>query len=155
MTNTTCPCGSQIDYQHCCYPFHAGISFAPNAECLMRSRYSAFVNNQCAYLIDTHHPDYLNGLTAEMLSDNTVKWLGLQIENADLKSDTRATVTFKAWYKAEGCIDAIYERSQFIFENSKWFYTQGTQKSAKLPSRNDPCVCNSGKKFKQCCLKSI
>lgn len=25
-------------------------------------------------------------------------------------------------------------------------------KKHKLPGRNDPCVCGSGKKFKKCCL---
>lgn len=26
-----------------------------------------------------------------------------------------------------------------------------TQVNEKLPSRNDPCLCNSGKKYKKCC----
>lgn len=28
-------------------------------------------------------------------------------------------------------------------------------RSAKKPGRNDPCPCNSGKKFKRCCLDKI
>jgi len=27
------------------------------------------------------------------------------------------------------------------------------RKSAKQPSRNDPCPCGSGKKYKQCCAR--
>ena len=25
----------------------------------------------------------------------------------------------------------------------------------KIPGRNDPCICGSGKKFKKCCLKKF
>jgi hypothetical protein len=28
-------------------------------------------------------------------------------------------------------------------------------KAVKLPGRNEPCVCGSGKKFKKCCLPKI
>jgi uncharacterized protein len=29
------------------------------------------------------------------------------------------------------------------------------QSGQKLPNRNDPCLCGSGKKFKKCCEKLI
>ena len=52
---TPCPCGSALDYAACCGRWHAGPEHlqAPNAEALMRSRYSAFVRGLGGYLLDT------------------------------------------------------------------------------------------------------
>ena len=158
----TCPCGSQKIYQDCCQILHLGLdSGAQLATCpeqLMRSRYCAFVLKNFDYIIKTHHADFLEGLTLEQLQQGPhPEWLGLDVLSADdtTQSDGSkgGTVTFKAWYKMNGEIDAIYERSEFIFEQGRWFYTQGHQMHAKLQGRNDPCVCHSGKKFKQCCMK--
>lgn len=157
-----CPCGSQKPYQDCCQALHLGLDsgaqLATSPEQLMRSRYCAFTLKNFDYIIKAHHADYLDGLTLEQLQQGPhPHWLGLDVLSADetIHADGRkhGTVTFKAWYKMSGEIDAIYERSEFIFEQDRWFYTKGHQMHAKLPGRNDPCVCHSGKKFKQCCLK--
>ncbi|MET0725475.1 MAG: YchJ family metal-binding protein, partial [Leifsonia sp.] len=50
-----CPCLSGEAYGSCCGRFHAG-AVAPTAVQLMRSRYSAFVVGDAAYLLDTWHP---------------------------------------------------------------------------------------------------
>lgn len=120
----------------------------------MRSRYSAFVMNNFDYILNTHHKAYLNGLTLAQLSAGPhMQWLGLDVIEASPTSiaDTTGFVTFKAWYTFNGELDAIYERSEFIREHGQWYYTQGRQMTAKMPGRNDACVCHSGKKFKQCC----
>ncbi|PSD27176.1 hypothetical protein C7E18_09980, partial [Stenotrophomonas maltophilia] len=51
-----CPCGLPADYPVCCGRFHAGEA-APDAERLMRSRYSAYVRGLAGYLRHTWHPD--------------------------------------------------------------------------------------------------
>ncbi|MDN5500829.1 YchJ family protein [Shewanella xiamenensis] len=156
-----CPCCSQKPYQHCCETLHlnvdSGTQVATSPEQLMRSRYCAFVLKNFDYIIKTHHVDFLDGLTFEQLQQGPhPHWLGLEVLAANEKiypdGTQRGNVTFKAWYKLAGEIDAIYERSEFIFEQGRWYYTQGQQMQAKRPGRNDPCVCQSGKKFKQCCL---
>ncbi|MCS5574781.1 MAG: SEC-C metal-binding domain-containing protein, partial [Pseudomonadales bacterium] len=38
-----CPCESGQIYDKCCGLFLAGMGFAPTAEALMRSRYTAYV----------------------------------------------------------------------------------------------------------------
>lgn len=157
-----CPCGSQKTYQDCCQTLHLGLDsgeqLAKSPEQLMRSRYCAFVLKNFDYVIKTHHADFLNDLTLEQLQQGPhPQWLGLDVLSADETihpdNSKHGTVTFKAWYKLSSDIDAIYERSEFIFEQGRWYYTEGHQMHAKLPGRNDPCVCHSGKKFKQCCLK--
>ena len=168
-TKQTCPCGSGLSYQDCCGPLHthvdSGQVIARTPEQLMRSRYCAFVLKNFDYILKTHHPDYLNGLTLTSLNAGPhPHWLGLDVQSstetpshnaqAAIVEQRHGTVTFKAWYKLDGEIDAIYERSEFIYQESRWYYSQGQQMTAKLPGRNDLCICHSGKKFKQCCLKS-
>ena len=51
-----CPCGTGLTYGECCGKYHAGTN-APTAEALMRSRFSAFVTGDEAYLLRTWDPD--------------------------------------------------------------------------------------------------
>ena len=51
-----CPCGSNFPYTDCCGPLIRGTSFADTAEDLMRSRYTAFTENNWEYLVLTSHP---------------------------------------------------------------------------------------------------
>ncbi|MDR6964464.1 YchJ family protein [Shewanella putrefaciens] len=155
-----CPCGTGKYYRDCCEPLHLDSTFAHRVEQLMRSRYSAFALKKFDYIIKTQHPDFLGDLTLANLNLGPhPHWLGLDlIASEEFVNSTalkQGTVTFKAWYKLEGEIDAIYEHSEFIYQDNRWYYTKGKQMTAKLPSRNDPCICHSGKKFKQCCLNSL
>lgn len=155
MTDELCPCqqdNSSLTYTQCCKPLHSGHAIAQSPEQLMRSRYSAFVKGEFAYLVATHHPAFRNGMTAANLAQGSYpKWLGLVIESTKLK-DEKGQVTFKAWYRDDAGIDAIFEQSQFCLLDGRWYYTQGDQFEVKLPKRNDKCICHSGKKFKQCCM---
>ncbi|WP_350430977.1 YchJ family protein [Shewanella sp. H8] len=152
--SSQCPCGSLQTYVQCCEPYHLNYSVADTPERLMRSRYSAFVLRHFTYLILTHHPDYLQGLTEQQLAQGNTQWLGLEVVSSKQQSD-HAEVTFKAWFIDNKQIDAIYECSSFVKQQNRWFYTQGQQMTTRLPGRNDPCICNSGKKFKQCCAKRL
>jgi len=51
-----CPCGLPDKYESCCGRYHSGETSAPTAEKLMRSRYSAFVKHNVAYLKETTWP---------------------------------------------------------------------------------------------------
>ena len=51
-----CPCGSGLGYAECCRPLHEGVAHADSAVRLMRSRYSAYVVHDTAYLLRTWHP---------------------------------------------------------------------------------------------------
>ncbi|MFN2350207.1 MAG: YchJ family protein, partial [Thioalkalivibrio sp.] len=90
-----CPCGSGKNYAACCGRHHGGEALPETAEQLMRSRYSAYVLGDEAYLLRTWHsstrPDSL-GL------DTRVKWLGLKIRDSSGggPGDDRGTVSFVA-----------------------------------------------------------
>ncbi len=72
-----CPCGG-IDYAACCGRYHDGIP-APDANLLMRSRYSAYVMKFKPYLLATWHPDTR---PAGIDFDDGTKWLGLEIRKS-------------------------------------------------------------------------
>ncbi len=146
-----CPCGSNKNYQHCCYRFHSKELFASTPEELMRSRYSAFVLKEFQYLMDTHADEYTDSRSIEELSKPPLpNWLALDVIDSTQKQNT-GTVTFIAWYKLEGKLDAIHEKSNFVKTKDHWFYTDGEHLTVRIPKRNDLCVCHSGKKFKKCC----
>ncbi|MGZ9898300.1 YchJ family protein [Shewanella gaetbuli] len=166
--NALCPCNSQLSYADCCQTLHSSSNMATTAEQLMRSRYCAFVVEDYRYLIDTHYKDFLHGLTQAQLAQNNPQWLSLEVIEHQLLSANptvknriafnhnypnlpQAMVIFKAWYKTDKSVDVIYEASHFVFESNRWFYTYGEQMDCPLPTRNEACICLSGKKFKQCC----
>ncbi|WP_027331092.1 YchJ family protein [Marinimicrobium agarilyticum] len=148
MTDTRmCPCGSRAIYEHCCGRYHAGEP-APTPEALMRSRFSAFVENRTDYLTATWHsstrPNTLD------LTDSP-NWVGLSVLASDA-SDDQGHVHFKAYYRAGEQWCFLEEHSDFVREEGRWFYVSGeTRDEGFKPGRNETCLCGSGRKFKRCC----
>jgi SEC-C motif-containing protein len=70
-----CPSGSTRPYPECCGLWHAGAP-APDAQSLMRSRYSAYVLCNEQYLLATWHPSTRPG---SIPFSNNQKWLGLNV----------------------------------------------------------------------------
>jgi SEC-C motif-containing protein len=148
MTNS-CPCGSHLLYADCCQRFHHQHKHAPTPEALMRSRYSAFVLERTDYLYASWHPDTR---PASLALDDNPAWASLQILNSN-ENGNRGTVHFRAIYRRGNGWGYLEEHSDFIRENHRWYYYNGTPHEGILkPGRNDPCPCGSGKKFKACCL---
>lgn len=118
---TLCPCHSGEPYADCCAPLHQGAP-APNATRLMRSRYSAYVLKNDAYLTSSWHVSTRpNDLTKASLQG--VKWLGLTVLDARNLDTTHATVAFEARFKkGKEKTQTLFENSVFIFENGHWFY---------------------------------
>jgi SEC-C motif-containing protein len=120
-----CPCGSTLPYEACCGRWHHGPErlLAPDAERLMRSRYSAFVLDDLPYLLDTWHPDTR---PAEITPNpEGLKWLGLTIKNYSVQDEDHATVEFVARHRLAGRAVRLHERSRFVREADRWFYVDG------------------------------
>lgn len=129
-----CPCGLPAAYAHCCGRFHqadeaGNYPAAPDAERLMRSRYSAFVHGLTDYLRVTWHastrPDPLD------LEDAGLRWLGLQVKRVspvtpgDAHTPPQAWVEFVARSKQAGRAHRLHETSRFVFEAGRWTYIDG------------------------------
>ena len=118
---TPCPCGG-ADYAACCGSYHGG-GIAPDAEALMRSRYSAYVLKLEAYLLATWHPDTRPEDLA--LAEDRTKWLGLSILKHHRESDEQATVEFVARFKISGRAARMHEISRFLCVDGRWHYLNG------------------------------
>lgn len=120
-----CPCQSQQAYSDCCARWHHGPLYlkAPNAEQLMRSRYSAFVLDELDYLLATWHPS----TRPSDLEPNPaqIKWLGLTIRAHQIIDEHTQRVEFVARHRLDGRATRLHEISRFSFEDGQWFYVDG------------------------------
>lgn len=117
-----CPCDPSRAYADCCGRWHAGTP-APDAERLMRSRYSAFVLQRSQYLLDTWHPR-TRPATLE-LDEPGLKWLGLEVRSHRVTGPDTAEVEFVARSKVGGRAHRLHERSRFERLDGRWFYIDG------------------------------
>ncbi|MCB0407206.1 MAG: YchJ family protein [Bdellovibrionales bacterium] len=157
-----CPCGSQKLYHECCEPIILKKRLAKTAEELMRSRYSAFVQNAMEHIQSTHDPSTRNDLDMEgnQAWSERAKWKGLEIikTEAGTENDSEGTVEFIASYEMDGEPQKHHELSFFKKIKDKWYFIDGKnlsvatfQREQPKIGRNDPCSCGSGKKYKKCC----
>ncbi len=143
---SACPCGSGLAFADCCEPALNGVP-APTAERLMRSRYTAFVLSEERYLSESWHP---STRPARIDTANAPRWSGLEIRRTEAgrENDDRGIVEFIAHHHA----GALHETSRFVREDGRWYYLDGEiHPKTGQPSRNGPCPCGSGRKYKRCC----
>ncbi|MGJ5851028.1 MULTISPECIES: YchJ family protein [Streptomyces] len=116
----TCPCGLPAAYEACCGRYHSGGAAAPTAEALMRSRYSAFVVRDAAYLLRSWHP---RTRPTGVDFDTTMRWTGLEILDTQDGSafHSTGTVTFRASFRG----GSMHERSRFERVDGAWVYVDG------------------------------
>lgn len=119
-----CYCGAAPAYEQCCAPLVNGSAMPASAEQLMRSRYSAFVVQNEAYLLASWHPDTR---PSRVRLDDNQRWLGLVIKstNAGGTADSEGLVEFVARYKIAGKGHRLHESSCFKKIQGKWYYFSG------------------------------
>jgi SEC-C motif-containing protein len=126
MDKLLCPCRSGRHFAQCCGPYLAGQQLAATARVLMRSRYTAYVQQDENYLLQSWHPSTRPHDLA-LRQQAPVKWLGLTIirTQAGEENDTNGVVEFVARYKVNGKAQRLHETSQFVKEAGRWFYVRG------------------------------
>jgi SEC-C motif-containing protein len=106
---------------------------APDAESLMRSRYTAFVRERADYLLATWHA---STRPASIEFEPGIKWLGLDVRSRSVLDADHAEVEFVARHRdATGVAARLHERSRFVREGdeeagevARWFYVDGEMK---------------------------
>lgn len=179
-----CYCCSSLPYSACCEPFLTHRERPGTPEQLMRSRFSAYAVRNFEYVLATYSHEKRIGLTIAQLTDSAgkAKWFALQVANSTYAQPTssegrsfpsssrsedvsdrsnipmQGTVEFTAYFFEDGSLFQLHETSNFVKENDRWYYHDGILHDdcgkLKYP-RNLPCLCNSGKKFKQCCATKV
>lgn len=89
----------------------------------MRSRYSAFVLDKLAYLLDTWHPSTRPASLAP--NPPGLKWLGLAIKQSRDQAADQASVEFVARSRQSGGASRMHEVSRFVREAGRWYYVDG------------------------------
>ena len=133
VPSAACPCGrlqgsgpkaKPLAYADCCGRFidHWDAQPAPDAECLMRSRYTAFVCERADYLLATWHPSHR---PASLDLDAAAQWLGLEVRGHWVQNADHAEVEFVARHRLGGRAVRLHERSRFLREGGRWYYVDG------------------------------
>jgi SEC-C motif domain protein len=145
MKPVECPCGGASPspssssssskkakpprYEACCGRFIEGGEFPSNAMELMRSRYTAYVLGNTAYLKATW-ADATCPQDLDASSDGNTKWLGLAIKRHTVIDQTKEEVEFVARYKVDGRAHRLHEASRFERnESGYWVYIAGEIKN--------------------------
>ena len=138
-----CPCGrlapagpggskgkgaAHLPFARCCgrylpAPEADGLA-APDAESLMRSRYTAFVCERADYLQATWHA---STRPATLDFEPGAKWLGLDVRRHSTSDADHAVVEFVARYRVGGRAVRLHETSRFVREGGRRFYVDGDQ----------------------------
>ena len=130
VSEQTCPCrrlGSAkkpLTFAACCARYLNDFENtpAPDAQSLMRSRYSAYVLMRTDYLKATWHT---STRPADVTHDDGTKWLGLEVRRHVLIDADNAQVEFVARYRSAGRGIRIHELSRFVREAGRWYYADG------------------------------
>ncbi len=159
--SSPCPCGTGRSFTDCCGAVIAGRRPAATAEELMRSRYTAHVRGDEAYLHRTYKCTAGRPFVPSPEGPTTT-WTKLVIHQHEpgAQPDT-ATVDFSAYYEEEGQTGVLEEKAEFQRIAGSWIYTRALRQgpapvrsAGPKVGRNDPCPCGSGKKYKHCCLRN-
>ena len=125
-SSTPCPCrlpAALPRYADCCGRFHTEAAFAPDAEALMRSRYSAYVLGLSDYLLKTWHAS--TRPTSLEPDPSGLKWLGLEVRRHAAADADHSSVEFVARSKLGGRAHRLHELSRFVREDGRWYYVDG------------------------------
>jgi SEC-C motif-containing protein len=135
-----CPCGrvapaapggkgkalSVLPYAACCGRYIAAPGAtappAPDAESLMRSRYTAFVCERADHLLATWHPDTR---PPSLDFEPRAQWLGLQVRRHGVIDADYAIVEFVARHRVGGRAVRLHETSRFVRQGGQWWYVDG------------------------------
>jgi SEC-C motif-containing protein len=149
---STCPCGglrdglsdglssrpsggssnaAPLDYAACCARFIEQGLVPGSAEQLMRSRYTAYVLDDHAYLRDTWIPETCPADLSHQ-PHAVPQWLGLQVKAHREFDASHAEVEFVARYKVAGRAHRLHEISRFErAADGRWRYRDGTHPPEK------------------------
>lgn len=158
-----CYCDSLTSFDECCAPIIKKRKKAETATELMRSRFTAYATKDAQYIVDTYHSSKRSEHTVADIQAwaEQTQWLQLEVTlHSELSlneanNSSNEQVRFIATYLHNKRLYKMSELSNFLIEDGEWRYLDGIDIEhsdlGKVKS-NDSCPCQSGKKFKKCCL---
>ncbi len=129
---TACPCGSDKPFADCCEPFVTLKDKPKSVRQLVRARYCAYAlgaGRHREFLIRTWHPATARSINLADLTNDNLRWTGLEILNAEQKGDL-GRVEFKATFTEadDNTPHVHHERALFHRVKGTWLYLEGDVK---------------------------
>lgn len=90
----------------------------------MRSRYTAYTQQDANYLLTTWHPG-TRPARLDLNEEPVPKWLGLEVKRHKAADADHAWVEFVARYKVGGRAHRLHETSRFERLDGRWYYLDG------------------------------
>jgi len=123
--NSPCPCCSEKNYSDCCGKYIGTKEIAPDAETVMRSRYTAYVIGNINHIAKTipllHRKEFDERSAIEW--SKAAKWLGLEvISTKEHAQGKKARVEFRAKYEIEGEKLDHHEVAMFEKVQARWLF---------------------------------
>lgn len=154
-----CACGSEKSYSECCGAFIEGAKTPSTPEELMRSRYTAYTKNNIDYIARTMKSpaaDRFNAADTGLWAEK-IEWINLEVIASSMDG-SKGFVEFIAHFFQSGKRHVLHELSEFRLDDGIWYYVDGKgpkdirrARAVTQIGRNEPCLCDSGKKYKKCC----
>ena len=92
----------------------------------MRSRFTAYtIGGYGQYLVDTWHPAYIRGNTANSLSLKTNDWRSLNILQTEQQGNNGSVEFVADFLDNKGVLQRHHEVSEFKRHKGRWYYTDG------------------------------
>ena len=112
----------------CCGVFISNQNTPVTPEELMRSRYTAYFQVNINYIAQTMKSPAADSFDADDLRlwSKKVQWMGLDVIKTRQELN-KGIVEFRAHYCIDGKKSILHETSEFILENGKWYYFNGSQ----------------------------
>jgi SEC-C motif domain protein len=126
-----CPCarrdatGRVLPEVRCCGLYLRAVDPlpAPDAQALMRSRYTAYVQENGPYLLATWHA---STRPSRIRFDAGARWLGLEVRSHRVVDARHQEFEFVARQRTpQGRALRMHERSRFVLEEGRWYYVDG------------------------------
>ena len=145
-----CLCFSGIEFEDCCRPYHMGKKTVETPERLVKTRYTAYCHGDVGYLVSTIHPGarYFGISRAIRRTIKNTRWAGLKIIKQTIEENS-AFVEYIAFHLTSE-LEQFHEKARFLKYKDEWYFADSETLPPMRISRNDPCYCGSGKKFKKC-----
>ena len=135
-----------------CHDIVNGKNKPKSALELMQSRFFAYKNVYLEYILKTQIDNW-----SQSEIDDAITWAKESFwQHLEIISYSEFEVEFKAYYIYAGKQEVLHELSTFVKQRDNWLYKDGKLFNSKADiARNSKCICGSGKKYKQCCLKRL
>ena len=159
MLNTRCPCNSGLPFAECCEPILADIRLAHTPGQVVQARFTAMAAGDMDFFRKSIVRRFRNRFREDDIRavSRRLRFRAIRITREEIIGVLRrqAIVQSRVTCGKGSKLSTHAERTYLQRETGAWRVTHVDLVTATPPpagrSRNAPCACGSGRKYKRCC----